>query len=182
MKSLRCLLKRWLNQEKGIASVEFVIVVPILMTIFTASAESGVMMTRQVLLDRALDMTVRELRLGHLNGADADTLRAAVCANSSILKGCLDTLTVELRRVDRANFVLPAPNAVCVNRNADYSPVVDMPLLPLDGGVSNDLMLVRVCARADAMFRSSTYGLQVSLDPMGGYRLSSTSAFVIEPQ
>ena len=50
-------LARGFRREDGTASVEFVMVVPVLLTVFMASFESGLLMTRSIMLEQAVDIT-----------------------------------------------------------------------------------------------------------------------------
>ena len=63
MKKLRKWLARALRCEDGAATLEFALSVPVLITIFMASFESGLLMTRSIMLEQAVDITMRELRL-----------------------------------------------------------------------------------------------------------------------
>ena len=56
---------RFGRDDKGTAAVEFAMTVPLLLTIFMASFESGFLMVRSIMLEQSVDMTMRELRLGH---------------------------------------------------------------------------------------------------------------------
>jgi len=51
------------RKEDGNATIEFAILFPAFIMIFLSAFESGLLMTRQVLLDRAVDLTVRDIRL-----------------------------------------------------------------------------------------------------------------------
>ena len=73
--------------------------------------------------------------------------------------------------------------ATCVNRALPIDPSLDF--RQLEGGASNEMMLVRVCAKFDPYFPSSGLAAQMKLDDKiddtGGYALVTTSAFVNEP-
>ena len=51
------------DREEGSATIEMVILFPVFMVLFVSSFELGTVMLRQTMLDRSVDMTVRELRL-----------------------------------------------------------------------------------------------------------------------
>jgi Flp pilus assembly protein TadG len=64
---IKARLARALRNEEGTATMEFVLVIPLIMMIFMASFESGLLMTRSIMLEQSVDMAMRELRLGHVS-------------------------------------------------------------------------------------------------------------------
>ncbi len=169
-------LARGFKREDGTASIEFVMAVPVLMTIFMASFESGLLMTRSIMLEQSVDMTMRELRLGHYNLPTADLLKSEICKRTVIFGDCEANIMIEMTRVSTATWVLPRTNVLCVNRDEDIQPVTALQI-----GQQNDIMLVRVCVIQDAMFPTSKFGLNLATDSEGGYGLVAVSAFVTEP-
>ncbi len=168
--------KRLWRRESGSATVEFVILFPMFIVIFLSAFESGMLMVRQVMLDRALDMTVRGLRLGTLSPPSQAELKANICSRAAIIPDCMNSLLVELRPVDKITWQTPNPAATCVDRTGTINPVVTV-----QGGGDNEMMIVRVCAVFDPFFPTSGLGLQLAKDASGAYALVSTSAFVNEP-
>ena len=57
-------LRRFFHKEDGNASVEFVLVFPAFLSLLLMSIELGFVTMRHPLLERGLDIAVRELRLG----------------------------------------------------------------------------------------------------------------------
>lgn len=169
-------LRQRLSREDGTASMEFVLMVPIFITIFMASFESGLLMVRQILLDQSVDMTMRELRLGHLGIVTQDSLRAEICSRTIIFANCEQNMLIQLDRVNTSTWAMPATPASCVNRDELIDPVVALQI-----GQQNDVMLIRVCEIQDAIFPTTGIGLGLSVDSQGGYELISKSAFVVEP-
>lgn len=169
-------LRRRMWREDGTASMEFVLMVPLFITIFMASFESGLLMVRSILLDQAVDITMRELRLGHLNLPDEDMLRTQICSRTIIFADCEANMLVELDRVSTSNWQMPAEPTQCVNRDEEIDPVVSLQI-----GQQNDVMLLRICVIQDAIFPTTGIGLGLSVDANGGYALISRSAFVVEP-
>ena len=58
-------LHRFLKDDRGTATIEFLFVFPVIFLIFTASFESSMYMARSIMLDRSVDLVVRQLRLGN---------------------------------------------------------------------------------------------------------------------
>ncbi|PZQ99144.1 MAG: pilus assembly protein TadE [Cereibacter sphaeroides] len=180
---LRRLADRFAQREDGTATVEFVIMMPLFLAIFLASFESGLLMTRNVLLERSLDMVVRDLRLGNFVDAEGnpvdpshDMLKDAVCARTVLFQDCGTSMRLELTRVSTNNWELPSAAAPCADRDEP----INLPD-PLDVGVENELMLIRACAIFDPIFPTTGIGLRIPKDDSGGYMLTARSAFVNEP-
>ncbi len=165
-----------LRREDGTASMEFVIVVPVILSIFMSSFESGLLMIREILLEQSVDMVMREMRLGHYPVVTDAVLKAQICNRSIIFPNCLNNIKIQLDRISTTTWAIPAPQSLCINSSTPIQPV-----LTLNAGAENDLMLVRVCVSLPAMFPGSGMVTSMSLDNNGNYRLVATSAFVVEP-
>ena len=94
MKRLLSRLKNLFRNEDGVASVEFVIALPVMLILFAGSFENGLLMTRTILLDRAVDMTMRELRLGHYPLPSKDLLKSEICNRTVIFNDCIGAITI----------------------------------------------------------------------------------------
>lgn len=169
--------RRFLRREDGTATVEFAILVPLLFTIFISALESGLMMVRWVSIDRAADIVIRQLRLGQLANPNSELLRREICEETFLIENCFANATIEILRINRSSFALPEPQAPCVSREEE----IIQPVVTITPGQQNDLMLIRVCVTVDAMFPSSTYGLPIQFDAMGGYAIAVASVYVNEP-
>ena len=169
-------LARGFRREEGTATIEFVMAVPVLLTVFMASFESGLLMTRAIMLEQAVDITMRELRLGHYTLPDSALLKTEICKRTVIFNDCEDNIMIEMTRVNTANWALPKTDVTCVDREEEIQPVTVLQI-----GQQNDVMLVRVCVIQDALFPTSKYGLRLATDAQGGYGLVTVSAFVTEP-
>ena len=169
-------LRKRLWREDGTATMEFVLMVPVFLTIFMASFESGLLMVRQILLDQSVDESMRELRLGHMANVTEDSLRTQICSLTIVFSNCKANLMIQLDRVSTTTWAIPGTPTQCINRNDVIAPVVALHI-----GQQNDLMLVRVCVIQNAMFPTTGIGLGLSVDSQGGYALISRTAFVVEP-
>jgi len=180
LRQLKSRVSGWIpdamRREDGTATMEFVLVIPVIMAIFMASFESGLLMVRSILLEQSLDMTMRELRLGHYPGATNHFLKKEICSRTIIFADCVSNMKIELQRVNTATWDMPATPVKCINRQEAIEPVVTP-----DVGTQNDLMLIRVCVVQDAMFPTTGIGLNLHLDKEGGYFLVALSAFSVEP-
>jgi hypothetical protein len=175
---LAAVLRRFARCEEGGGGVmEFCIMLPMFMAIFMAGAEGGIYTTRMILLDRAVDLTMRELGLGQLPNPTHDSIKAEICDNVPSLPNCDANIRVELLPVSTTTWNLPTTDATCIDRDAAVQPA-----LSFNPGAANQLMLVRVCVVQDAMFPGAGIGWQLENgDNQVGYRIISVSAFVNEP-
>lgn len=169
-------LRRFGLSEAGTAAVEFAMTVPLLIGIFMASFESGYLMIRSLMLEQAVDVTMRELRLGHYPIPTSALLKQEICERSVILTDCESSISIEMTRISTANWSMPTSRIACVDREEDIQPVTQLQI-----GQQNDVMLIRVCVVQDAMFPTTGIGLGLPKDAQGGYGLVSVSAFVTEP-
>lgn len=165
------------RDESGVASIEFVLAVPILLIIFSASFESGLFMTRSIMLERSLDMVMRELRLGHYPGADAALLKTEICKRTIVFNDCATALTLDMQKISTSTWALPTTGITCADRTLAVQPATTLNL-----GQQNDLVLVRACIVADAIFPTTGIGLGLTRTTSGGgYAIVAVSAFANEP-
>lgn len=175
MRFLRKAFARFAAREDGTATAEFVIAVPVLVTIFLASVESGLYMTRWVMMDRALDQVMRDVRLGNMPGVTHAELRAAICERAAILRDCNNTLMVELLPINPNTWAMPATPVTCINRAEDIEPVLGRL------GEPSEPMLVRLCVVQDPIFPTTGMGLRMKMPGQDGYALIAMSLYANEP-
>lgn len=170
-------INRFFGRDEGAVTVEFVIVFPVFMTLFVSVFESGLMMTKLTMLDRALDLTVRQIRLAPESTAIThDAVKAMICANTVIIDDCEESLQLEMVEVSSSTWTMPDSTIDCVDRAAEIEPVVNF-----SAGGENDIIFVRACVVVDPMFPNLGLGLILTKDPTGGVRLTASSAFANEP-
>ncbi|MEM1428591.1 MAG: TadE family protein [Pseudomonadota bacterium] len=178
--------KRWrtlwrgLKREDGAATVEFAILFPAFMALFLSSFELGMYMTRQVMLDRATDLTVRALRLGQFEDPTQELLRFNICRRAAIVSNCSNRLLIELTEVPTTTWETLPDAATCIDRDADIDVVAALEDVDFDRGIPNDLMMIRVCALLEPVFPTTRLALKMP-NYNDFYALVTTSAFVIEP-
>lgn len=164
------------RRESGNATIEFALLFPAFITLFLVVVETGLLLTRGVMLDRAVDISMRELRLGTLDPMTHNNLKTQICSNSVIIPDCENAVLLELRPVSTVTWEPLTNDVTCVNRAEDIQPVLEF-----NPGSSNEMMLVRVCAVFDPFFPTSGLAAQMRLDDTGAYALVTTSAYVNEP-
>ena len=165
---------RTFAREDGNASVEFVLLIPVVFAIFTASLETSVVMLRSNMLQHALDTTMRDLRLGSLVNPTQGSLKTLICGKMSLANECDTSLVIEI--VPISNWVMPANGTACVNKAAAVTPVTTVNI-----GQRNDLMMIRVCLVQDLVYPTSGLSLSLPVDANGDYHILAVSAYVNEP-
>jgi hypothetical protein len=170
------LAARFLRRQDGAATVEFAIIFPVVFGLVTAFFEAGVLMTRSMMLERGLDLAVRELRIGTAANLTHAELKALVCDRALVLPDCVAHMAIELIPVV-SSADLPDRNAVCVDRTTNIDPTVRY-----DPGARSEVVFVRACMVVDPFIPGMGLALNLPLDPSGGFTLIAYSAFVNEPE
>ncbi|WP_375691481.1 TadE/TadG family type IV pilus assembly protein [Pseudooceanicola sp. LIPI14-2-Ac024] len=171
-------LRRFLRREDGsMAVVEFAIMFPVVLTMFLSGVEMGIMTVRQTLLEHALNLAVRDLRIGTGAAVTHDSLRDRICGYAGMLPNCEDALRLELRATDLRNYTNTLSNEPdCLNRAEEINPV-----LAFSNGQRSELMLMRACFIFTPIFPNIGFGYNAKKDDAGDIRLYATTAFVNEP-
>lgn len=169
-------LRRRFVREDGTASIEFALLFPLYVAVLFIGIEAGVVMTRQVMLERGVDMSLRDLRLGRMENASHDTLRNEICSHTVVIRDCRNVLLLELTPIDSTTWAGLNEPTTCVDRSEEIQPVTQF----LPGG-DNQLMLVRACVIVDPLIPGGALALALPRDGSGGFRLLASSVFVNEP-
>lgn len=177
LKKLRAGLRRLGLSESGAASVEFAIVFPFFLGVFLSSYEVAMMNMRAVMVERAMDIAVRNIRLSSGAQLDYEDVKADICRDAYLVPDCENTIMIELLSVDKANWNGMQHRADCIERGNPLKPLVKF-----KNGQQNELMLIRLCAVVDPVFPGIGVGRTMPKDNSGGYQIIATSAFVNEPQ
>ena len=168
---------RLARDESGTSTVEFVIVFPLLMAIFFAAYESGYMMLRTVMLERSVDLAVRDLRIGTPAPPELDEFREEVCDNTFFISDCTEVLRVQLEPVNMTTWGPLDGEPDC--RDIDNADQGDEDYTV---GGNNELMMVRVCALFRPMFPTTGLGLRMQYqEGSSEYAIVVTTAYVNEP-
>ena len=168
----------FIRSERGTASLEFVILFPLYMFILLAAIEVGIYMTRHVMLDRGVDLAVRELRIGTENPPTFEEFKTMICDNTFIIQDCEDVVQVQLTPVNMTTWAGIDGPALC----RDVSSTID----PFDQteysvGTNNELMMIQVCALLKPILPTTYIGLGMSYVDGQNYAMVITTAFVNEP-
>jgi len=177
-------LRRFLRDESGTAAIEFVFMFPIVFTIFTASFESSLYMVRYVMFERAVDIVVRDIRLGRMDGVTHLALKERICESGMMIgsvQECVDSMRIWMQPISTADFAMVAPPRSCVDRSQPVD-TTEPPGGEFGYGTENDIMLMRICWKEDPMFPTTAISVRMPVDQAdGNYALVVTSVFVNEP-
>lgn len=175
--------RSFLKDDSGEATIEFLFVFPILFLIFTASFESSMFMARYVMFERAVDLTVRQLRLGTLLDPSHQVLKETICRSGMMIgsvSDCVNSMKIWMQPIDTGTFAMTAPPRSCVDKS---QPIVtdDPPSGEFAYGTENQIMLLRICMKADPMFPTTAVSVKMPVEADGSYVMLVTSTFVNEP-
>lgn len=173
---LRAGLSRFSRNEDGNMTVEFAIAVPTALMFSVATFEGGYIGLRNMMLERAVDVVVREVRTGQIPNPSHETLVVEICDAAVIIPDCLKQLKLEMIRTTARNFSAMGNEPDCIDRAEEGDPVVNLTM-----GGNNDLMMLRACALFDPYFPTTGMGAAIPKKSQGAYALVATSTFVVEP-
>jgi hypothetical protein len=164
----------FIDDEDGNATIEFVMVFPVVMWFVLTIFETGFVATRIVMLERGLDMASRDLRLG-IGTPDHDSLKQKVCDQTAILINCDRDLILEVVELDIAS-AYPQNEANCIDRTEEIAPTITF-----NPGGRNRIMFVRACMIIDPIFPGLGISLGLRRDRSGGFQMVAYTAFMNEP-
>ncbi len=181
-KSLGRALRRFRKKDDGGPTVEFVLLFMPVLVISMTGFELGLLMTRHVMLERGLDMAVREVRINTGRSINETQFKTMVCNSAGILPNCMQNVRLEMRPIDLRYPGVDSSNEIpraasCTDVNNPFEPARNF-----SNGTANEMMIVRVCGVFKPMLIPGMgVGYQLNQGEQGRYRLVSTSAFVMEP-
>jgi len=163
------------KDETGSAVVPFALWSPVLIGLILSTVELGTVTVRHTVLERSLDVAVRDVRLG--NTSDHAGLKQTICDQAGALPDCMERLHLELLPLDMWAYTAPSRTADCVDTTEQVTPNRNF-----THGGSNEMMLVRACYKYRPITPAGTLSSSLAKDENGYTALVATSAFVNEPQ
>jgi hypothetical protein len=180
-------LRTFLADENGTATIEFVLLVPLILTVFFASFESSFFMIKSVMLDRSVDIVVRDIRLGNLDNLNHRLLKKRICETSALADPavCMDKMRIWMQPINTADFKMVVPQRHCMDKSAKIDPMIDPPTGEFAYGSDNDIMLLHICLLEEPLFPTTIVGAALVANNGNGddelYGIISNSVFVNEP-
>lgn len=170
-------LAKFLRREDGGPTIEFILFLPFFMMLFLSAFEMGMLLARNVMLDRGLDIAVRDVRLGVLQPLTEDTMKERACEAAVMIPDCENQIRLEMLPLNPRAFTNIPAAADCKDRGKP-----DEPLRQFVAGISNELVIVRACVLFDPYTPLAALG-KIFADARedGTYALVSTAAYVVEP-
>ncbi|MBO9446285.1 TadE family protein [Ruegeria sp. R14_0] len=166
---------RFKRTEDGGVTIEFVILFPLYMFFILAVIEYALVTIQQAMLERSVDLVVRDIRLGiNLPDTEHDTIKDAICGNMVGMRDCSNNLLLEMIVQDPFSGVNFPAEPTCVDREEEVQPVTTF-----QNGGSNSLMIMRACALVDPLFPTTEVGRKMSGHNL--VTLTTTTTFVQEP-
>ncbi len=180
IKKIGQFLRVFRKKEDGGPTVEFVIIFIPFMILAVSGFELGLLMTRHVMLERGVTMTVREISLNPENPPTDDQIKQMVCNTAGIIDNCMTNLRIEMRPLDMRHSGSNSDNSIPrVPSCTDVSDPFKAP--DISTGTPNQVMIFRACGLFVPMLPETALGWYLSRMDGGYYRLVSTTAFVMEP-
>ncbi len=173
---MKALWEAFKEDETATATVEFVMVFPVILWLVFSTLEAGWLMTQQTMLGRGLNIAVREVRIGIGGTPTYNTIKTSICENALILRNCSTALHLEM--VELANPISSA-GAACIDRTpGELAPLINW----ISGSrVTPEIMVLRACFVADPLIPGSGLAAALPKDVTGGYHMVQYSAFANEP-
>ncbi|WP_324753706.1 pilus assembly protein [Roseovarius sp. Pro17] len=183
-------LARLTHREDGNASVEFMVIMPLYMALLIMSLELSFITLRHTMLERGLDIAVRDIRLGTgkftptpgndddgtATQAYHDTIKKRICDEAYVINDCENNLKLEMIRSDMRNLTTLGGQVECTDKEEEGAATFNF-----TPGQQNDLMFLRACAKYDPIFPTWQLARALEKDASGQIAIVSMSAFVMEP-
>lgn len=169
-------LRRFRDGEDGSMVVPFALWTPVFLGLILSSIELGTVTIRHTALERAVDGTVRDLRLGTGTNFDHASLKAQICQSAAVLPNCADQLHLEMITLDLRAWTQPERTADCVDVGAAANPQRNF-----EFGRANEMMMLRACYKYKPITPAGNLSSSLAQDEAGFTAIVATSAFVHEP-
>lgn len=174
IRSLRSRIKSFTREERGSMVIPFALWTPVFLILILSSIELGTVTIRQTALERALDDTVRDIRLGSVS--DPVEIKQAICDGAAVLPGCMSTLHLEMVSLDMRDWDGIIDAADCADTTLNVTPHRSF-----QNGGTNEMMLLRVCYKYQPITPAGTISSSLAKDSEGYTALVVSTAFVHEP-
>lgn len=179
-RSLTKMLRRFRRDEDGYATIEFAYYTPLFLAFIIATIDLGIVSMRAVLLERAVDLTVRELRLGNPAINSHADIKAAICDVSINLPNCNELLALEMIKLDMQNWTDPTTGQYCVD-TTELLRTGTPSEGTIEWGGGHEALLIRACYKFRPVTPAGWMTAKLATDENGFSALVAASAFVNEP-
>lgn len=133
-------VRRFGRDQSGSTTISFLLMFPLVFGIFLITLDSGFATMRSALLDRALDVSARQIRNGTIAQTTIGNIRTEMCKELTAFKDCSTMLKLQIVSVTRPGFVLPARSLACTDSGTAITPVTSF-----TAGQTNPITVLRAC-------------------------------------
>jgi len=138
------------------------------------------------MMERSVDIVVRDIRLGNHDGMSHTELKTLICEGGMLVNSvttCVNSMKIWMQPIDTATFDMIAPARDCVDRSEPIDAQEDPTADEFAYGSDNEIMLMRICLKEEPMFPTSALGATMIQDESdGNYAIVVTTVFVNEPE
>ena len=175
------LLRRFWRDQTGTATVEFAILVPAVLMMFMSGMELGMISLQQAMLERAMDITVRDIRLSTGEAPQHDAIKDLLCERAAFITDCSANMRLEMVEMNPRAWTDFPERPDCTDKSEEVDPLTDFPNF-VTNTRDNALMVLRACAKIDPLFPTAGLGRDLAKDGSGQVALVAVSVFVQEPR
>ncbi|MGI9367804.1 MAG: TadE/TadG family type IV pilus assembly protein [Ruegeria sp.] len=159
--------RRFCRGEGGNPTVEFMLIFPAFIWLTYSGVEFGILAFKHANLERALDETIRDVRLNKLEkyttntsqGWTHDLLKSIVC-DKAIIPDCAENIALEMTPIDQFLMFDLEMEPYCVDTPKDVRPSQTF-----NPGAPNELMIIRACHEVKPLWSFSRLGQLAKKDP-----------------
>ncbi|RBI72362.1 pilus assembly protein [Roseovarius sp. TE539] len=173
---IRKMFSRLWGDEDGSFAMEFMLIFPVYLALLGMSLELSLITLRHTMLERGLDIAVRDIRLGTGTAPKHDEIKATICDQTLIIANCNKNLRLEMMPTDIRSLGGLPDGTDCTDQEEPTKPVRQF-----TPGQQNQLMLLRACVKYDPLFPTWRLGRALDTDSSGQAAIVSMTAFVQEP-
>lgn len=170
------------DAERGAATVEFVLLLPAFLMVFISSFDASILLVRQVMLERAVDIVMREVRLDISSTQTQRQLTRKICDRAQILPDCRENMLIEMTEVTAPLYETPAIDAPCVNQLTSIVPTSNF----VSANRSGRMIILRACYSVQPVLPLAILSINRTLasnlinNDDGTVRMVTSTAFVVE--
>ncbi|WP_425071973.1 TadE/TadG family type IV pilus assembly protein [Sagittula sp. S175] len=168
-------LRHHVASEDGTMAPSVALWMPVFLLLIVSSIELGTLTARHTMLEKALDQTMREVKIG-IGPTNHQQMKESICEKARILPDCTENLRLEMIPMDMNAWVEPPAMVDCTDA---AQPLTPQRQFTMGGG--GQMMFLRACFKFRPATAISGFNASLGKDSSGYAALVSTTAFVNEP-
>lgn len=185
MSSITSCVRSFAKDDNAAATIEFVIIAPMLFWFVFSMFEVGWLMTQQTMLARGVNMVARDIRLGNTGVGTTEEMqneiKGRICFHARILRDCYEQIYLEMVVLEGTSVTNLAAKPTCLDLDPT-DPIV--PLVNFQPGTRTGVtstMLIRACVLVDLLLPGFGIAKNLTRDNTGRYQMVAFTAFANEP-